>query len=47
MEVRRRDLVNQGVGSRRDAEKAETDFQTGTAGMQGAEAQLAPRYASG
>ncbi|MDF3074945.1 MAG: putative Efflux transporter, family, subunit [Alphaproteobacteria bacterium] len=40
-QVRRRDLVNQGVGSRRDAEKAETEFQTGTAGVQGAEAQLA------
>jgi len=40
-QVRRRDLVNQGVGSRRDAEKAETEFQTGTAGMQSAEAQLA------
>jgi HlyD family secretion protein len=38
---RKRDLVNQGAGSRRDAERAETDFQTGTAGVQAAEAQLA------
>lgn len=38
---RKRDLVQQGAGSRRDAEKAETDFQTATAGVQGAEAQQA------
>jgi HlyD family secretion protein len=40
-QVRKRDLVVQGAGSRRDAEKAETEFQTGTAGLQAAEAQLA------
>lgn len=40
-QVRKRDLVNQGAGSRRDAEKAETDFQTATAALQAAEAQEA------
>jgi len=40
-QVRRRELVNQGAGSRRDAEKAETDFQAATAGVHAAEAQEA------